>query len=314
MFVILLATYNGENYIEKQIDSILNQSYDDWQLVISDDGSSDRTVDIIESYVRDYPGKISFIRNQSGLRGAYGNFMNLLNQAPEGDCYAFCDQDDEWYTDKLQVMAKHFNESNTKPLLVYHDLRVVDSEKNVLGDGFRAYTKLGDREWNGFYTLMKYNITPGCSVCFNHRLRELIITPKNPVSIHDWWTMLVAAAFGDIVREDKVLGIYRQHDSNTLGIVEKSSGLGLVGRYLKPGRLRWVFAQIRSAKKEAHSMLKEFFASYGNELEGELREHLKKYIHYLETNNKLSALLYGFKKQNRQKGVVKTVYYWMCSL
>ena len=61
-------------------------------------------------------------------------------------------------------------------------------------------------------------------------------------------------------------------------------------------------------------MLKEFFASYGNELEGELREHLKKYIHYLETNNKLSALLYGFKKQNRQKGVVKTVYYWICSL
>lgn len=310
MFVILLATYNGENYIKQQIDSILAQSYDDWQLIISDDGSKDRTVSIIEGYVNVNPGKIKLIKNESGVQGAYGNFMNLINQAPAGDCYAFCDQDDEWYSNKLQIMAGHFESRASQPLLVYHDLKVVDKEQKVLGESFKAYTKLGAGEADGFSTLMKYNITPGCSVCFNHKLRELIKSPMNPVSIHDWWTMLVAAAFGDIKREDKVLGIYRQHDNNTLGISEKSSSLGLITRYLKPGRLKWVLGQVKSAKVESYAMLKEFADTYGDSLEVTLREHLKRYIHHLEGRNKLESLGFGLKKKNRQRGFFKNVYYW----
>lgn len=314
MFIILLATYNGENYIEQQIDSILSQSYDDWQLIISDDGSKDRTVSIIEDYVKTNPDKIKLIKNESGVHGAFGNFMNLINRAPEGDYYAFCDQDDEWYSNKLQIMSAHFEGSDSKPLLVYHDLKVVDKDQNVLGDSFREYTKLGAGEKVGLSTLMKYNITPGCSVCFNHRLRQLIKTPKNPVSIHDWWTMLVAAAFGTIRRENRVLGIYRQHDNNTLGIAEKSSNLGLIAKYLKPGRLKWVFHQVKSAKCEAYAMLKEFERTYDSSLDKTLRRQIKLYIHHLEAGNSLSSLCFGFKKQNRQKGFVKNIYYWTVRL
>lgn len=314
MFIILLATYNGENYIKQQIASILAQSYGDWRLVISDDGSTDKTVEIIEGYISDNPDKITLIKNQSDVHGAFGNFMNLINQAPKGDYYAFCDQDDQWYKDKLKVMSENLRGSGDKPMLVYHDLKVVDKEQNVLGEGFREYTRLDLEDADSFYTLMRYNITPGCSVCFNHSLKELIIAPKNPVSIHDWWTMLVAAGLGDIKRVDKVLGIYRQHDNNTLGIAKKSSGMGLVARYLKAGRLRWVLEKVKNAKEESYTMLKEFADIYSDSLDEAYKDHLKQYMHHLKGGNKLAALCFGLKKQNRQKGLIKNIYFWTVRL
>ena len=99
---ILLAAYNGERYIEDQIGSLMNQTADNWKLLVRDDCSHDNTVRIIEEYRRNHPEKIVFLGTDAHNRGVKNNF-NFLLQASDSDYCMLCDQDDVWLPDKLEV-------------------------------------------------------------------------------------------------------------------------------------------------------------------------------------------------------------------
>lgn len=314
MFVILLATYNGANYIEQQLDSIVSQSYTNWYLLISDDGSKDATIEIIQNYVDKYPEQISLIYNTSGKHGAKNNFMNLIANAPVGKYYAFCDQDDVWESNKLELLVLEYNKDDHEPMLVYHDLKVVDEQLQVLGDSFSKYTQLSLDLDSAFVDLMKCNYIPGCAISFNDKLMKLIKLPGDKVSIHDWWTMLIASAFGKIKMLQKPLGLYRQHNFNTIGIVSKESGVGLFRRYFGASKFQTVFRKIKGAKIETLNMLQEFMKLYGDELVAEKQKLCSKNIHYLCSSNKIASLLWGLKKGNRQKGLVKNIFFWTVSI
>ena len=106
---ILLATYNGEKFIEKQLDSLLGQSFQQFKIYIHDDGSNDKTLEIIRSYESQFPGKFVIFEEESKHLGAAFSFMWLLNRV-EAPYYMFCDQDDIWFPQKIELTLKKMKE------------------------------------------------------------------------------------------------------------------------------------------------------------------------------------------------------------
>ena len=138
MIEILMATFNGEKFIRQQIDSILAQSCGDWHLTVSDDGSKDETVAIIDDYQFRYPEKIRRICSQKKFGTARDHFFWLLRNCT-ADYICFSDQDDVWKPDKLRLFAERIREieeaeGKNTPILVFSDLCVVDEALNVIND------------------------------------------------------------------------------------------------------------------------------------------------------------------------------------
>ena len=129
---ILMSTYNGENFLAEQIESIQQQTYTDWTLLIRDDGSKDKTRDLIKRFASE-DDRIVFINpDQTENLGVIKSFFTLLKYQ-ESDYYLFSDQDDTWLPEKLSLQlekASHY--SSAKPLLVYTDLKVVNQDLEVL--------------------------------------------------------------------------------------------------------------------------------------------------------------------------------------
>ena len=114
---ILMATYNGEEFIREQINSILNQTYKNWKLIIHDDGSTDNTVDIIKEYTKKYPNKIILIEDNIKCNGAKENFSHLIKIAYKNfnfDYILFSDQDDIWLPNKIEVSLSKIQEMENK--------------------------------------------------------------------------------------------------------------------------------------------------------------------------------------------------------
>ena len=129
---VLLSTYNGELYIAEQLDSLLRQTViDNMKIIIRDDGSTDSTLKIIEEY-KSKNSNIIFYRGEN-LKPAK-SFWHLLQNCDEADYFAFCDQDDVWDEDKLEVAINQLKEHDDVPALYFSDARVVDSELNLLSE------------------------------------------------------------------------------------------------------------------------------------------------------------------------------------
>ncbi len=229
---ILLATYNGERFIKDQLDSILNQTYQNFVCYIHDDGSTDRTVDILKKYVSKYPKKIKLLEYQ-GKKGAVGNFLSLIDYAVEHcreQYYLFSDQDDIWLPQKIELEVKKIRkiDNELEPTLVYCDQKIVDSQLKVIAESGMRYSKR-NHEYDDLQHLAFENSAPGCVICINRLLLELSSKYKNinNIVMHDWWVMLIAATWGKIGYVDVALMLYRQHGDNTLGAEQKSLNIKL---------------------------------------------------------------------------------------
>ena len=224
---VLLATYNGEPYIGEQIDSLLRQSYTEWELYIHDDGSKDRTPEIIHTYEQTYPDLIHVLPSKP-CGGAKENFFYLMSQVA-APYVMFCDQDDVWLPEKIEETISRMEaleaQSGTKiPVLVFSDLSVVDGKLNLIADRMSIYQKLyPDRVRPE--NLMIQNVITGCTVMVNRALVEFALKVEDTdyVIMHDWWCALVASVFGRIFYVDKPLILYRQHGTNSVGVKKISS-------------------------------------------------------------------------------------------
>lgn len=214
---ILMATYNGEKYLKEQIDSIINQTYKKWVLYISDDGSKDNTNKIIDEYTKKYKDKIIRISDQKHL-GAKGNFANLFHNVDGYKYYLFCDQDDVWKKEKVEVMVKFANKKDNKiPFIVYSDTTVVDENLNVINESLIKTNKSFLTKETGLRHLLIEDYFPGHATLFNNTLKEKVGTISDKAEMHDWWITLVAGITGEIYFIDKSLVLYRQHGSNVVG-------------------------------------------------------------------------------------------------
>ena len=212
---VLLSTYNGERYINEQIKSILSQKDVDVHLLIRDDGSKDKTVDIIEEYGSK---RIQIIRESNV--GCTRSFLKLLSFAGNYDYYAFSDQDDVWDEDKLAIGINRIKEYEV-PAIYSSNTRLVDSNLQPLKTITRsAKADLGS-------AIIK-NYVSGCTAIFNYKLMQLLkeYDPAEDIPFHDWWVNLVALANGGISVYDSVPHIsYRQHDNNTVGAADSFLGI-----------------------------------------------------------------------------------------
>lgn len=244
---ILMATYNGEAYLKEQINSILNQSYDDWELYIHDDGSKDKTLYIIDEYEKKYPDKIHIVNGKS-TGSAKKNFFYLINLI-EADYIMFSDQDDYWYRDKIKVTLekmKSVQENNCQlPILVHTDLEIVDSDLNTISFSIGKYQGF-KFEQESINRLLVGNTVTGCTVMINKILLHMTkgLNDTSKIIMHDWWLALLASEYGKIDFIDEPTIKYRQHTDNTVGAVRYDKRY-IIDRILHSSEIRKDLAKTR---------------------------------------------------------------------
>ena len=229
MIAVLMATYNGEKYIEEQIDSILVQSYRDFKIYIHDDGSEDNTVNIIKKYAADYPERVVLVEG-GPTGGSKNNFLYLLKNV-EADYYMYTDQDDVWLPEKIARLKAKLDEiegesgSNPKetPIMIFGDMKVVDENLDVISESFIKYNNL-DAKHLTFNRLVVQNVVAGCTTLFNRALRDegLKYRDADKLRWHDWWLALIACGKGKLAFVNESLQLYRQHGDNSIGAEEET--------------------------------------------------------------------------------------------
>ncbi|WP_457786539.1 glycosyltransferase family 2 protein [Geobacillus sp. Geo 8.1] len=215
---ILLSLYNGERYLEPLLDSLLKQTYQNWKLIVRDDGSTDSSLGIIRNYIKRYPNKIVLIEDNKKL-GPSQSFAELLNYS-NAQYIMFCDQDDIWLPKKIELTLNKMYElesvyKNT-PLLVHTDLKVVDEKLRIIDQSFFKFQHLNP-ELQDLNSLLIQNNVTGCTVMINAELKKLSMPIPKEAIMHDWWVALVASSFGKIGYINTPTILYRQHSNNNIG-------------------------------------------------------------------------------------------------
>ncbi|ALS03185.1 alpha-L-Rha alpha-1,3-L-rhamnosyltransferase [Enterococcus silesiacus] len=214
MISVCLATYNGEKYLEEQLASILPQLGSDDELIISDDGSTDETLAIIERYA-DQDQRIKFFTGPG--QGVIANFAFAINQSQEE--YIFlADQDDVWLPEKVQTTLDYF-QTHPEIELVISDLVIVNEQLEVIEPSYFDYrnVKLGF-----FHNIVK-NKYIGAGMAFRSSLKIRILPIPSKVPMHDMWIGLIAAYRNKSALITQPLTLYRRHDNNASEINTKAS-------------------------------------------------------------------------------------------
>lgn len=199
---VAMATFNGEKYVSEQIDSIIPQLNKDDELIISDDSSTDKTVDIIQSY-RDE--RIKLIQNKNG-KGVIKNFENALSYCT-GDIIFLSDQDDVWLPEKVEVCKKNLQQYD----IVVTDCIVVDAKLNMIKS---SYFELINSGKGLIKNLLKPSYLGGC-MAFKKTVLELAFPFPAKIPIHDMWLGFVSDLFLKSYFIPEKLLLYRRHDNNS---------------------------------------------------------------------------------------------------
>ncbi|MBS5932225.1 MAG: glycosyltransferase family 2 protein [Clostridiales bacterium] len=301
MVHIIMATYNGEKYIEEQINSILEQTYTEWRLYINDDGSTDKTKNIIKQYVRDNPDKILSLNSEVKFRSAKKNFAYLFSSVPSADYYAFCDQDDIWYRDKLAIMVDYMSIYDCNTMLVaFHDMKVGISGKKIIAQSFFEYSGLKLDKEHPIQQILLYNTVPGCAMIFNHKVKEMIEAIPEECIMHDWWILLVTICLnGKIFFCKDKLSIYRQHSNNQIGAVQKKSVLQTFMLCFNVVRLRYYIKNNQRLRNERLDQTMYVLKNYGEYMENETVYLLEQLLMILNCKRKLFSY-----KQAKKSGFI----------
>lgn len=238
---VLLATYNGSRYLAQQLDSILAQTHTSWRILVSDDGSSDETLAILQRYGERLGERLVLVPNPAAGKGVVCNFENLM-QASLNDGLArwavFADQDDVWLPEKIasqlgEMVRIEGGDADAVPCLVHSDLTVVDEALTVLSPSFARYQRM-DPAVCSQLSLLSVNQVTGCTMMVNRALLARALPLPAETIMHDWWCALISGS-GRRSFVDKPLILYRQHGANQLGAKDRGLKTRLM-RMLTDGR------------------------------------------------------------------------------
>ena len=213
---ILMATYNGEQYLKEQIDSILNQTYTNIRLLINDDCSTDKTIEILKEYEQK-DNRIYVQYNKENL-GSIKNFENLLSRV-ENKYFMLADQDDVWMPQKVEKSLDKITKENAD--LVFTDLEAVDENLKTITPSVVRYMgfKKNIDKYNDYKLVFLRNCVTGCTIISKKELiKKYIPIPNKEPMVHDWWMALMIAQDGKLAFLDEPTIKYRQHGKNQLGI------------------------------------------------------------------------------------------------
>jgi glycosyltransferase involved in cell wall biosynthesis len=278
---ILLATYNGEAYLTQQLESLFRQSYQNWRLLVRDDGSRDKTLSLLRSEAERHPGRIHIIEDTKGSLGATQNFGELLLYST-ANYTMFCDQDDVWLPNKIELSLERMlqleqRHGNTHPVLVYTDLQLVDETLSTIAPSFWSYSKADPRQRQTWNRLLIDNIAAGCTMLFNRALREIATPIAKEATVHDWWFALIASLVGVIEPLHEPTILYRQHQSNTIGI-SRNPGRKL-NTLLSNNAVHTLRTKLKESQRQVGAIIKQCESSLD-----------ARTLHLLETFSRLDTL------------------------
>ena len=209
---MLLATYNGEDFLPEFLMSLQNQKGVEINLIVSDDGSHDKTIQILRAHKNNFR---SFSMHAGPRQGPAENFFYLLTHA-HSRFVAFADQDDIWLPDHLQKAHKRLSVESSVPSLTFSrtlDFNQTNKVSRLWPIGIQRLS---------FQTIMTENLARGCTICFNRAaLLELRKHSHNLAVMHDWWALLLIALTGKISFGLEPEVIYRIHQNNVVGIPKR---------------------------------------------------------------------------------------------
>lgn len=276
--LVLMSTYNGEKYLRTQIDSILTQEEVDVYLFVRDDGSRDSTLQILEEYSIRHEN-FEFIKgNNVGFVQSFSTLVRLAVDYGAFDYYAFSDQDDIWYNNKLKTAVAALQKTDESiPILFASNCMLVN--KDGVDIRLLRNQDLHYREGNCLYS----GSVQGCSMAFNRKALTLYAKHLPVKAYHDTWMLYICGIFGKVLYDITPLFAYRIHDNNTLGLGHKNKGN--------------IFEKIHHHLKGIHpsyylNSVSEFRESFINELSGDDLRILDDFLNYrTNISSKLRLLI-----------------------
>jgi glycosyltransferase involved in cell wall biosynthesis len=220
---ILMATYNGETWLDVQLASIFAQDFADWHILVRDDASTDGTRSILRAWRDRFPMKITIMDEDDPKNlGVAGNFSALM-AASAAPYVMLASWDDVWYPNKVSqalsaVSALEARRGTHTPLLVHTDLRMVDSNLRELHRSALKYRGMVPSRNPSIGRFCLENTAYGCTIIANRTLIEMAIPIPDAAACEDWWLALVATAFGEIVFRPEQTIDWRRHGANDSGV------------------------------------------------------------------------------------------------
>ena len=280
--IVLMSTYNGEKYIKEQIESILLQKTKEnvrVELLVRDDGSSDKTMEILKEYSLE--GKLHWYTGTN--KGPEKSFWDLVNSATnDADYYAFCDQDDYWFEDKLQMAIDKLETETSivQPLLYIGNFVKTDAELNPISS-----TNIRKNIYTDFAHSLVYSSAPGCTFVFNNLARNEFLKydiNRNFVIMHDWLAHKITLINGKMIVDDRPSMFYRQHGNNVIG-AHPSGVKGFIKRVKR--------FLIGSSKRVRSDSARSILSVYENELTDDKKFLLDLVANYRFSSSKMKRML-----------------------
>ncbi|RHT96112.1 glycosyltransferase family 2 protein [Clostridium sp. AM27-31LB] len=263
-----MAVYNGQEYIREQLESLKDQTYTEWRLVIRDDRSSDKTAEIVKKFSDEVEQEVIFKVNEKPSGSAKNNFALLINDAKESDYVMFCDQDDIWKKDKIEITFNKMKQAEERygrdfPLLVHGDVEVIDENGNINADSMFEMSHINAD--SKLPQILIQNHVTGCTMMCNKKLIAGIseYASSEYIIMHDYLAALYASVFGKIEVIKKPLLSYRQHSGNSVGAKNNNNAVYLLKR-LANGRKSY-----KEAMETSRNQVKFFVEIYREELAAE---------------------------------------------
>lgn len=271
---ILLATYNGEKYLQEQLESLCSQTEKDFQLIIGDDNSSDNTLKIIDTFKPRFKKPPIVIKRQERTGSAKNNFSDLLRYS-SGNYIFFCDQDDIWHKNKIKrslMEIKRSEEIHGKeiPILFHSDLCVANESGTIIENSYWSFKNIKPENSLHLNRTITYATVTGCTMCINRVLKEAICEIPSCAYMHDWWIAQVASAIGLTIYTNEQLIDYRIHQNNSS----------------RPEKQRWYKIKnnlhraklLKEGAKSKYIVARELHSQYGSRLDKDKLRILEGFI------------------------------------
>lgn len=239
---VLLAAYQGEQYIEEQIRSILDTARPDIlvDIIISDDSPGGSTARFVESLGLENITCSAHINTDRGYQNNFGSLCEYAKSETQSDYYCFADQDDVWHRDKLVALLPLFDNGHEElAQLVHSDLRVVNETLKPIAPSYINFQGLPPADHHHIPEFLHQNIVTGCAAIFNRSLLEVATPIPQCAVVHDHWLGICAEYFGRVRFSSKSLVDYRQHGENSIG----ATAFEAQQSYFQPHlyRILWTF-------------------------------------------------------------------------
>jgi glycosyltransferase involved in cell wall biosynthesis len=273
---ILLATYEGEEYITEQLDTLLAQTHRNLRIFVGDDASRDTTPDIVNDFAKRHPQKIFFHQYLDNV-GRILNFSRIAGYS-DADYVMLSDQDDVWHPQKVEKTLKKMKEMDATygkktPLLVHTDSKVIGSDGREIYPSYREYSAFEPTAGSLSHTLSQKQVI-GCTVMLNRALVNLAFPIPSEAYMHDHWINLVASAFGKVGWVPDATVSYRQHGESWSGAVKRIGYRDVYSLFHDDRKViletRLLYAKIKQANA--------FYSRYSHLLKKEDTETVKRFI------------------------------------